>query len=66
MDIIVKPILDNLDSYIKNDINTFLLPLANYSVESTKYYSLDAIKNIKNKYKNINIFISINKKLRII
>ncbi len=63
MDIIVKPILDNLDSYIKNDINTFLLPLANYSVESTKYYSLDAIKNIKNKYKNINIFISINKNI---
>lgn len=63
MNIIVKPSLNNLDSYIENGINTFLLPLKDYSVESINYYSLDDIENIINKYKDINIFISINKNI---
>ncbi len=63
MNIIVKPSLNNLDSYIENGINTFLLPLKDYSVEYTNCYSLDNIKSIIDKYKDINIFISINKNI---
>ena len=63
MNIIVKPSINNLDSYIENGINTFLLPLKDYSVESINYYSLDEIIKIIDKYKNINIFISINKNI---
>lgn len=63
MKIIVKPVLDNLDSYIENNIDTFLLPLEEYSVSYIKYYSLDDIKAIRKKYEDINIFISINKNI---
>lgn len=63
MNIIVKPTTKNLDSYIKNNINTFLLPLDKYSVEYSNYYTLSDIETIKDKYKNINIFISINKNI---
>ena len=63
MKIIVKPVLDNLDSYIENNIDTFLLPLEEYSVSYIKYYSLDDIKAIRKKYEDINIFVSINKNI---
>lgn len=63
MNIIVKPSMNNLDSYIENGINTFLLPLKDYSVESINYYSLDDIEKIISKYKDINIFVSINKNI---
>lgn len=62
MDIIVKPEKD-LEEYIKLGINTFLLPLRDFSVEYSKYYSLDEIKMVRQKYPKIELFISINKNI---
>lgn len=62
MKLIIKP-EKNIEDYINIGINTFLLPLENYSVEYSKYFSLDEIKNIKEKYKNIEIFVSVNKNI---
>ena len=62
MDIIVKPEKD-LEEYIKLGINTFLLPLRDFSVEYSKYYSLDEIKMVRGKYPKIELFISINKNI---
>ena len=62
MNIIVKPEQD-LEEYIKLVVNTFLLPLRDFSVEYSKYYSLDEIKKIREKYPKIELFISINKNI---
>lgn len=62
MNIIVKPEKD-LEEYIKLGINTFLLPLRDFSVEYSKYYSLDEIKKVREKYPKIELFISINKNI---
>lgn len=62
MNIIVKPEQD-LEEYIKLGVNTFLLPLRDFSVEYSKYYSLDEIKKIREKYPKIELFISINKNI---
>ena len=62
MNIIVKP-EKKLEEYIKLEINTFLLPLKDFSVEYSKYYSLDEIKLITEKYPKIELFISINKNI---
>ncbi len=62
MDIIVKPEKD-LEEYIKLGIKTFLLPLKDFSVEYSKYYSLDEIKKVREKYPKIELFISINKNI---
>ena len=63
MNIIVKPTSLNLDDYLQIGINSFLLPLKDYSVEYTNYYSLNQIKKIKTQYPKSNIFVSINKNL---
>ena len=63
MDIIIKPVSTNLEKYIDNGINTFLFPIKDYAVEFINYYTIDEIKNIKEKYSNINIFVSINKNI---
>ena len=62
MNIIVKP-EKKLEEYIKLEINTFLLPLKDFSVEYSKYYSLDEIELITEKYPKIELFISINKNI---
>ena len=62
MNIIVKPEKD-LEEYIKLGIRTFLLPLRDFSVEYSKYYSLDEIKKVREKYPKIELFISINKNI---
>ena len=62
MDIIVKPEKD-LEEYIKLGIKTFLLPLRDFSVEYSKYYSLEEIKKVREKYPKIELFISINKNI---
>lgn len=64
MDIIVKPILNDLSSYIKQKITNFLLPIKDFSVEYTNYYTIEEIKKVKEKYPNINIFVSINKNIQ--
>ncbi len=60
MEIIVKP-EQEISSYISCQIKNFLLPLNNYSVEYSKTYTLAEIKEIRNKYPKINIFVSMNK-----
>ena len=62
MNIIVKP-EKNLEEYINLGINTFLLPLEKFSVEYSKYYSLDDIKAIRKNYPEITLFVSINKNI---
>ncbi|MDO5003034.1 MAG: U32 family peptidase [bacterium] len=62
MDIIVK-LEKDLEEYIKLGINTFLLPLEDFSVEYSKYYSLAEIKKVREKYPKIELFISINKNI---
>ena len=62
MNIIVKPEKD-LEEYIKLGIKTFLLPLRDFSVEYSKYYSLAEIKKVREKYPKIELFISINKNI---
>ena len=59
MDIIVKPILNDLSSYIKQKITNFLLPIKDFSVEYTNYYTIEEIKKLKND--NINILEMNNK-----
>lgn len=63
MEIIVKPTIDNIESYIHHHIHNFLLPLDKYAVEYTNYYNLEQIKKIRNEYPDINLFISINKNI---
>ena len=62
MKLIIKP-EKNIEEYIKMKINKFLLPLKCFSVEYSTYFSLEEIKNIKEKYKDIELFISINKNI---
>lgn len=52
--------INNLDKYIKCGCNTFILGLKDYSVN---YYgiTIDEIKNIFDKYSDIEVFISVNK-----
>ena len=64
MDIIVKPILNDLSSYIKQKITNFLLPIKDFSVEYTNYYTIEQIRKFKEKYPDINIFVSINKNIQ--
>lgn len=63
MEVIIKPEEKILDDYIKNNINNFLLPLDNYAVEYNVFFTIEEIKKIREQYKNINIFISINKNI---
>ena len=62
MEIIVKPD-KSIDEYIEHNITTFLLPLKDYSVEYSSYYTLDEIKGIRDKYPEITIFVSMNKNI---
>lgn len=63
MNIIVKPNQVNLSSYLEKKIDYFLLPLEGFSVESTNFFSLEQITNIRNQYPNIHLFIGINKNI---
>lgn len=63
MNIVVKPENKNIKSYIEKNISYFLLPLKDYSVEYSNYYTLEEIKSIRENYKDINIFVSINKNI---
>ena len=63
MDVIVKPSYNNIDSYVEKNINCFLLPIKDFSVESVNSFSIDEINGIKNKYPNLSLFVSINKNI---
>ena len=60
MELIIKPEKE-IEEYIKKGVTCFLLPLKDYSVEYSTYYELDDIKSIREKYKDIDIFVSMNK-----
>lgn len=62
MKLIIKPEKD-IEDYINIGVNIFLLPLMDYSVEYSTYFSLEEIKKIRKKYENIELFISINKNI---
>ncbi len=62
MNIIVKPIKE-IKEYIEHGINTFLLPLEDYSVEYDTFYSLDEIKEIIKNNPSINVFVNMNKNI---
>lgn len=62
MNVIIKPEKD-IKEYIQYGVNTYLLPLENFSVEYSNYYSLSDIKNIRKTYPSIELFISINKNI---
>lgn len=60
MKLIVKP-ESKIKDYIDMGIHSFLLPLKDFSVEYSTYFSLEEIKKIKNDYKDVEIFVSLNK-----
>ena len=62
MEIIIKP-EKNIEEYINIGIHSFLLPLKNYSVEYHTYFNLEEIKKIRQQYKEIDLFISMNKNI---
>ena len=62
MEIITK-VEKDIDSYIELGLNTFLLPVKDYSIEYSNYYSLEDIETIVTKYPNINIFVSMNRNI---
>ena len=63
MNIIVKPSCNNLDSYIEKKVKYFLLPIKEFSVESINTFSIGEIKNIRESYPDISLFVSINKNI---
>lgn len=61
MEVLIKPIDTNIDKYIQIGIKNFLFPLKGFSVEYKTYFTIDEINEIKDKYSDINIFVSMNK-----
>ena len=49
------------DSNIFNTCKSVILSLKDYSVQGFCYFTIDEIIDIKNKYKDIEIFVSLNK-----
>ena len=43
MNIVVKPENKNIKSYIEKNISYFLLPLKDYSVEYSNYYTFEIL-----------------------
>ena len=58
--VVVPNDLDNLDKYIECGCEGFIFGLKNYSINYLGL-SIEKIKDLTDKYKNIEIFISINK-----
>lgn len=63
MNIIIEPSNKKIDDYVKAGINTFLLPLKDYSVEHNTYFSLDEIEYLASNYSDLDIYVSINKNI---
>lgn len=63
MDFIVMPSKKNIDDYIQHGCHYFLFSLKDFSVEANTYFSLSDIAKIRQKNKNIHIFISMNKNI---
>lgn len=52
----------NIESYINNNADGFILSLKNYSIGTNNYFTLDEIKEIVNKYDK-EFFININRNM---
>ncbi|MEG1899977.1 MAG: U32 family peptidase [Bacilli bacterium] len=59
--IVVPQKKNNIDKYYRKKINTFILGLKDFSVNYKCKFSVKDIIKIKNKYSDVNIFISIDK-----
>jgi putative protease len=58
---IIPKSIKSIEKYKKIGANAFIFALKDYSCGYEGYYSLDDIKKIKNDYKDIEIFVSLNK-----
>lgn len=64
MKVIVKPNnIKNLDNYIKMGANAFFFGVKDFCVDITNEISIKDIINIKNKYPDIDMFLSINRNM---
>jgi collagenase-like PrtC family protease len=60
----MKLLIEKIDNNFDNlNVDGIILALNDLSIQSIKYYSLDEIKSIKEKYPNLEIFIKINKNI---
>ena len=57
-EMIILPNKKELDLYKKYNLNTFLLPLENYSIGYNTYFNISEINEISN---NNNVYVLINK-----
>lgn len=64
MDLIVKvKSYRNLDNYIKMGANAFIFGIKDFSINSLTNLNIRKLKKIKDKYKNIKIYISVDKNM---
>ena len=58
---IIPKNINSINKYKKIGANAFIFALKDYSCGYESYYSLDDIKRIKKDYKDIGVFVSLNK-----
>lgn len=63
MQVLVKPKSKDIRCYKKLGIKSYLFPLKDYSVESVNYFTIRDIKEVKELYPDIHLFVSINKNI---
>lgn len=63
MQILMKPSKKDIHFYKKLGIKNYLFSLKDYSVESANYFTISDIKEIKKRYPDIHLFISMNKNI---
>lgn len=63
MEVLVKPKDNDIDKYLEIGVNNYLFPLKDFAVEYVDYFTLNEIKDIRKKYPQINIFVSMNKNI---
>ena len=60
----MKLLIEKIDDNYNNlNVDGIILALKDLSIQSIKYYTLDEIKDIRNNYPNLEIFIKINKNI---
>ncbi len=60
----MKLLIEKIDDNFKDlNVDGLILSLKDLSIQSIKYYSLEEIKSIREKYPNLEIFIKINKNI---
>ncbi len=64
MQVLIKPSSKNIDFYRKLGIENYLFSLKDYATESNCYFNINDIKEIKSQYRDIHLFVSINKNIK--